>query len=111
VDGEGECLKIICVEDGTLGELLDVFLELTLRYLLLWLSGGIWVLVPTHHGWRDWQGSLILVDTAAIFIDKMPTTSAWFSGFPSHLDRIRFGTGFKSFVDMEFGSEYITSDP
>ena len=47
VDGEGECIKVVCVEDGTLDELLDVLLEITLGFAIP--SGSVVILFSLSH--------------------------------------------------------------
>jgi hypothetical protein len=61
VDGEGECLKVVCVEDWTLGELLDVFLEVTLCFAIP--SGSVVVLGLLSHLRLDLRTKAVLPDS------------------------------------------------
>jgi hypothetical protein len=70
VDGEGECLKIICVEDGTLGELLDVFLELTLGFAVL--SGSVVVISSISH--LAWAGTAAYAEASVAAMAKVGGT-------------------------------------
>jgi hypothetical protein len=47
VDEEGECMRVICVEDGTLAEMADVLLEITIGFSIP--SGSVVIISSLSH--------------------------------------------------------------
>jgi hypothetical protein len=101
VDGEGECIRVVCVEDGTLGELLEVFLEVTLGFAIP--SGSVVVIGSLSH--LAWAGAAAYAEA---LVEAMSRVRSTFSrsveavhGFPILQTGIADRAVIRALIDVE----------
>jgi hypothetical protein len=107
VEGEGECLKILLIEDGSLGELIGAFLDLTRGFSVP--AGSVVVLASASYLARVGAAAYAAeyVDVGRRLVGAMGGAIELTHGIPILLGGTDDSALIRSLVDLEHWLEYL----